>query len=217
MKVLAFGASRNVGYYASIALLKSGHSVVFQLRKTSVFDQDEDMKPFIQSGAAKVIQGDAMVEEDVRKAWTEANADNIPVDVILFTRPDADHLPLFSGGTPKFMLSKGFIIDPPNICSSALLNVLSVIPRFSPQPRLIALTSNGVTSDTHKKLPLAIKASYAMIQGPHADKLGWAERLGGKGGWLRSAVVVRPAVFTDGPEKGAYRVGEEVPGLWTVS
>lgn len=149
MKVLAFGASRNVGYYASIALLKSGHSVVFQLRNTSVFDQDEDMKPFIQSGAAKVIQGDAMIEEDVRKAWAEANADNIPVDVILFT----------VGGTPKFTLSKGFIIDPPNICSSALLNVLSVIPRSSPQPRLIALTSNGVTSDTHKKIPLAIKAS----------------------------------------------------------
>lgn len=85
MKVLAFGASKNVGYYTSTALLKSGHTVIFQLRNPSSFDQDEEMKPFIQSGSAKVVQGDAMVEQDVRKAWAEATADNIPVDVILFT------------------------------------------------------------------------------------------------------------------------------------
>ncbi|KAG8947127.1 hypothetical protein FRC04_010978 [Tulasnella sp. 424] len=196
MKVLAFGASKNVGYYASTAMLKSGHTVIFQLRNPSAFDQDEELKP----------------------VWAEATADNIPVDVILFA----------VGGTPKFTLSKAFIIDPPNICFSALLNVLSVIPRSSPQPRLIALTSNGVTSDTHNKNPLAIRASYALIQGPHADKLGmerlvqwsagWLETsLGGKEGWLQSAVVVGPAVFTDGPEKGVYKVGEDVSGLLPVS
>ncbi|KAG8997517.1 hypothetical protein FRB90_012491, partial [Tulasnella sp. 427] len=145
MKVLAIGASRNIGYMAALNILKGveGSTVVFQLRNVSAFDEDAEMQPFVKSGRAKLVKGDALVEDDVRKTWTEANADGVPVDVVLFT----------VGGTPKFTLNKGFVIDPPNLCTSALLNVLCALPRTRPQPKLVAITSNAVTPTTHDDLP----------------------------------------------------------------
>ncbi|KAG8995322.1 hypothetical protein FRB90_000209 [Tulasnella sp. 427] len=237
MKVLAIGASRNLGYFAALNILKGDESctVGFQLRNVSAFDEDAEMQQFVKSGRAKLIKGDALVEDDVRKTWNEANADAIPVDVVLFT----------VGGTPKFTLTRGLVIDPPNLCTSALLNVLSTLPRTQPQPKLIAITSNGVTPSTHGGLPFLSRAFYALITVPHADKFGmeralywsagwawkesdgepeahilphdWQARLGGQEGWLKDVVVVRPAILTDGVETGKWKAGVELPGLWTVS
>ncbi|KAG8925002.1 hypothetical protein FRC01_010811 [Tulasnella sp. 417] len=236
MKVLAIGASRNIGYFACIDLLKAGNTVIFQLRNVSAFDDDAEMKPFIESGKAKLIKGDALVQEDVRTTWTEANADG-PVDVVLLT----------VGGAAKFTLTKGFVINPPNLCTSALLNLLSVVPHdLATQPKIVAVTSNGVLAESHKNIPFLAKGFYALISVPHADKLGmervfhwsagwpeeswkdgdpeahilpqgWEERLGGKPGWLKSFVIVRPAILTDGEVTAKYKAGENVPGLWTIS
>ncbi|KAG8999961.1 hypothetical protein FRB90_011911 [Tulasnella sp. 427] len=237
MKVLAIGASRNIGYFASQNLLRAGNTVVFQLRNLSAFDNDVEMQSYVKSGMVKLVKGDALVEDDVRTAWNAANADGVPVDTVLLT----------VGGTPKFTLSEGFVINPPNLCSSALLNLLSVIPHDIPtQPKIVAVTSNGVTAESHKGIPCLAKGFYALITVPHADKLGmekvihwsagwsedswkdgepephilplgWEERLGGKRGWLKSIVVVRPAILTDGEAAGKYKVGEDLDGLWTVS
>ncbi|KAG9043886.1 hypothetical protein FS837_009032 [Tulasnella sp. UAMH 9824] len=237
MKVLAIGASRNIGYFAALNLLKAGNTVVFQLRNVSAFDQDEFMLPFIKSGQATLVKGDALVEDDVRTAWIEANADGLPVDTVL----------LSVGGTPRFTLSKGFVINPPNLCTTSLLNLLSVIPHDLPtQPKIVAVTSNGVTADSHKSIPFLAKGFYALISVPHADKLGmekvihwsagwsedswkdgnpeahilphgWESKLGGRAGWLKSIVVVRPAILTDGEEAAKYKAGEDLAGLWTVS
>ncbi|KAG8912075.1 hypothetical protein FRC01_005309 [Tulasnella sp. 417] len=235
MKVFAVGASRNIGYYSSLSLLKAGHTVVFQLRNTSCFDNDTEIQPFVASGHAKLVRGDAMVEEEVRTAWTEANADDVAVDLVLFT----------VGGPPIFKLTKGWVIDPLNLCSASILNVLSVLPRdpAQQQPRVIGVTSIGVTKDSHETLPFLFKGIYAMLAVPHADKLGmervihwsagwewkdkeppptllpegWKERLGGSEGWLKSAVIVRPAMLTDGVEKAKYKVGENLPGLYSIS
>lgn len=84
MKVFAIGASRNIGYHATVALLKQGHSVTYLLRRPEVFDADNDIKPFIDSGKVTIAKGDALVVEDVRKAWQVATADG-PVDVIIFS------------------------------------------------------------------------------------------------------------------------------------
>lgn len=46
---------------------------------------------------------------------------------------------------------------------------------------------------------------------------GWEARLGRKEGWLKAIAVVRPALLTDGAEKGKYRVGEKLPGTYTIS
>ncbi|KAG8940853.1 hypothetical protein FRC04_005004 [Tulasnella sp. 424] len=235
MKVFAVGASRNIGYYSSLSLLKAGHTIVFQLRNPSCFDNDAEIQPFVTSGEAKLVKGDAMVEEDVCSAWTEANADGEAVDVVLFS----------VGSFPKFSLTKGWVIDPINLCAVSIVNVLSVLPRdpAQQQPRLVAITSVGVTAESHAKLPFLFKPIFAMLAAPHADKLGmerviqwsagwewkdkdpkptilaegWKERLGGSEGWLKSAVIVRPAMLTDGVEKGKYKTGENPPGLYSIS
>ncbi|KAG8916063.1 hypothetical protein FRC00_000630 [Tulasnella sp. 408] len=236
MKVFAVGASRNIGYYSSLSLLKAGHSVVFQVRNPFCFDNDTEIQPFVASGHAKLIKGDAMVEEEVRNAWTEANADGTAVDLVLFT----------VGAPPIFAFTKGWVIDPLNLCSATILNVLSVLPRDpaqQQQPRLIAVTSVGVTKDSHARIPFLFRGIYAMLKVPHADKLGmekavhwsagwewrdkepsptllpegWKERLGGSEGWLKSAVIVRPTMLTDGPEKAKYKTGENLSGLYSIS
>ncbi|KIO27892.1 hypothetical protein M407DRAFT_231914 [Tulasnella calospora MUT 4182] len=228
MKVFAVGASRNVGYYSSLSLLKAGHTVAFQLRNPSCFDNDTEIQPFVASGHVKLIKGDAMVEEEVRNAWAEANADGVAVDLVLVT----------IGPPQKFTLTKGWVIDPLNLCSASILNVLSVLPRdpAQQQPRVIAVTSVGVTKESHAKLPFLFKGIYAMLAVPHADKLGmekaiywsagwectllpegWKERLGGSEGWLKSAVIVRPTMLTDGVEKAKYKTGENLSGLYSIS
>jgi len=84
---------------------------------------------------------------------------------------------------------------------------------------------------------------YAMIKLPHADKLGmeklihysagwkedwnedgpadgllpngWENRLGH--GWLKSVVIVRPPVFSEGEGKGKYRAGTDLKSVWMVN
>ncbi|KAG9031166.1 hypothetical protein FS837_003090, partial [Tulasnella sp. UAMH 9824] len=64
MKVLAIGASRNIGYFAALNLLRAGNTIIFQLRNISAFDEDAEMRPFVKSGQAKLVKGDALVEDD---------------------------------------------------------------------------------------------------------------------------------------------------------
>ncbi|KAG9016241.1 hypothetical protein FRB90_003633 [Tulasnella sp. 427] len=136
-KVLAIGASRNIGYLTSLNL-RAGNSVVSQLRNLAAFDNDSEMLPYVKSGLAKLVKGDALVEEDVRAAWIRANQDGLPVDAVL----------LSVGGAGTLSLTKGAVIGPPNICASSLLNLLAVIPHDLPtQPKIVAVTSNGATSD----------------------------------------------------------------------
>lgn len=102
VKVLTVGGSRNIGYFSSIRLLgrrdirissfpdaleDSGATVTFLLRTPSVFDKDETVQGYVRSGKARLVQGDALVKEDVQRAWTEARrgGDDTTVDFLLFT------------------------------------------------------------------------------------------------------------------------------------
>ncbi|KAG9016240.1 hypothetical protein FRB90_003632 [Tulasnella sp. 427] len=49
---------------------------------------------------------------------------------------------------------------------------------------------------------------------PHVLQKGWEDRLGGKAGWLKSFVVVRPAILTDGEELDEYKIGEDLADVW---
>lgn len=78
------------------------------------------------------------------------------------------------GATPdmsSFKLTKGFTINPPNITTKAILNVLCTMPDSSPRPKFITATSIGVTKDS--PFPFVYKPVYGyLIREPHADKLG---------------------------------------------
>lgn len=62
-----------------------GHSATLLLRKTEVFDDDERMKPHVESGRAQLVQGDALVEDDVKRAWEKATDFGRTVDFVVFT------------------------------------------------------------------------------------------------------------------------------------
>lgn len=224
MNVYALGASRNIGYFAAIRLLNKGATVTFLLRNTSVFDGDADIQPHISSGKAKLVQGDATSLDDVARGWSEAlSVGN--VDFVLFT----------VGATKlSFSLTQGAVINPHDLCSRAILNVLSTIPESQrapgTQPKIIAVSSTGVTKRSHKNLPLALKPMYSYVLGPaHVDKFGmehvlsycagmpwedadyrkdvvpadWTKMQGlPAAGSLKTVIVLRAGGLTDGPAKG---------------
>lgn len=121
-----------------------------------------------------------------------------------------------------------------------MLNLLRTMPasvRADP-PKLIALSSTGVTKASHNNLPLLMRVPYSwLLSQPHADKLGlervlvrcmgqqWEDKEPGaevlESGWERVSgtpeegslrglvMILRPALLTSGRCKGEYRVGEE--------
>ncbi|KAJ3524876.1 hypothetical protein NM688_g8488 [Phlebia brevispora] len=85
MNVFAIGASRNIGYFAAVRLLNKGATVTFLLRSPSVFDDDQVIQRYVQSGHARLIQGDGLNASDVAKAWELALEGSAHVDLVLFT------------------------------------------------------------------------------------------------------------------------------------
>ncbi|KAF8233080.1 hypothetical protein L208DRAFT_1268513 [Tricholoma matsutake] len=166
LNILVIGGSRNIGYLSAVRFLAVGSTVTFLLRSPSVFDTDQVIQGYVKSGTVRLIKGDALVQDDVQHAWDEA-ARGGDVDLLLFT----------VGGTPKFHPFKGFVISPANLVTQSLLNVLCTMPRSSPQPRVITLSSTGITHTSHAALPLLLKFFYGLlITVPHKDKFG-AERV----------------------------------------
>lgn len=134
------------------------------------------------------------------------------------------------------------------------MNALITMPRTEPQPRVITVSSIGLTKSSHAALPLLIKPVYGhFLEIPHRDKVGSERVIFHCGGWewnakddgepsddvmgpnwrqreglpapgsLKSALVIRPALLTDGecqadnPKKKGYRESEEELRGYTVS
>ncbi|OBZ69646.1 hypothetical protein A0H81_10196 [Grifola frondosa] len=157
--------------------------------------------------------------------------DDNSVDLVLFT---------VGAREGKVHLTRGFIIDIPDLCTKSLVNVLSTTPptSASSSPRFITISSIGVTRAAHAKLPFLLRLLYAfLLREPHADKLGaervaahvagweWrdeepiAEVLGAnwqnqaglpEQGQLKHFLVVRPALLTNG-ECQADKAGDKTP------
>lgn len=218
MNVFSVGASRNIGYYAATRLLEHGATVTFLLRSPSAFDGDEIIQKYVKSGKARLVKGDALNADDVAHGWeTARTAADGRIDAVLFT----------VGGLPNFKFSKGFILDPPNLCSKSFFNVLSTMPaelrESVSQPKFIVVASNGITHSSHKQLPIVVKPLYSfLLESPHADKFALERLIAHCAGWewsdgephpdvmplellsdanlpqLRHIIVLRPALLTDG-------------------
>ncbi|KAJ7772675.1 hypothetical protein DFH07DRAFT_1057458 [Mycena maculata] len=239
LNVLAFGASRNIGYFAAVRLLEQSATVTFLLRSPSVFDGDSTIQKYVQSGHARLIKGDALDEADTRRAWSEAGT----VDAVIF-----------SVGTypSSFSLTKGMLINPHNLCTRCMVNVLSTMPTSTSAtpPKFVVVSSTGLTPAAFKALPLLLKPLYATLGGPHRDKVGMERVIAHCAGWAwdpkndseptidlmgegwmervpvpgsLDVLVVRAGFLTDGPckaDKGkgkGYRVSEEETGGYTIS
>ncbi|TRM67898.1 hypothetical protein BD626DRAFT_395349 [Schizophyllum amplum] len=217
LSVLVLGGSKNIGYYAAVRLLAAGATVTFLLRNATVFDQDPVLQNAIMKGKARLVKGDALKKDDVAHAWAEAGKD-APVGVLLST----------VGGAPKVSLTKGVVLDPPNIVTQCVFNILCTMPKDAPQPRMVFVSSSGLTKRSHASIPVLLKPMYSyLLAGPHRDKMGqervlsycaglpwdegeaepaeeimgvkWQEREGlPAADSLKKVPVVRPALLTDG-------------------
>lgn len=77
------------------------------------------------------------------------------------------------GGTPKITLAHGAVIEPRNLCTQSILNVLCNMPPLEQGPKFIFVSSTGLTKASHENLPILFKPLYSwLLQIPHADKLG---------------------------------------------
>ncbi|KAI6036237.1 hypothetical protein BKA83DRAFT_30400 [Pisolithus microcarpus] len=198
IKVLTVGGSRNIGYYASLRLLDLGATVTFLLRSPSVFNDDAAIQRHVSSGKARLVKGNALVREDVERAWTEAakGDDNMPVDFLVFTVGES---------SPSRLLG----------LTRASHNNLPLL--LKPLYGYLLRDKCGVEE------VLAHCAGWPWEErdspGPEILGANWKER-------PKSVVVIRPALLTDGEcrgdgpvrDKQAYRVNEgDVSGSYTVS
>ena len=141
-----------------------------------------------------------------------------------------------TGGTPKFDLLRGFTMSPPDLVTRTLINTLSTLPAAFTPPKIIMVSTTGITKASHSSLPAFLKPLYAYaLREPHNDKAGaervisycagwpyedsnvkkdvlgkeeeWKEGLP-KPGKLSSTVVLRPVIFTDGECKADKVTGK---------
>lgn len=87
----------SMAYRPSVSLSAKGATVTFLLRSPSIFDNDERIQPYISSGTARIVKGDALKPEDVKRGWEVAlEAKGGAVDLLLFTlgtlTPSSPHM-----------------------------------------------------------------------------------------------------------------------------
>ncbi|KAF9445562.1 hypothetical protein P691DRAFT_675337 [Macrolepiota fuliginosa MF-IS2] len=168
--VLVFGGSRHIGYHAATRFLDSGATVTFLLRNPAALDDDSIVQKYVSTNRARLVKGDALIISDVQKAWDVATASQ-EVDLILCT--------IGFSGTPSFSILKGVQINPPNLLTASLLNLLSTMPSYpeNRSPKIILVSATGLHHKSRAGAPLLLRPLYSyFIQSPLADKLG-AERI----------------------------------------
>ncbi|KAH9917627.1 uncharacterized protein B0H18DRAFT_1123504 [Fomitopsis serialis] len=203
MNVFSIGASRNIGYHAARRLLAKGATVTFLLRSTSVFDNNQEIQAHIRAGTARLVKGDALKAEDGAKDGT--------IDLVIFT----------VGGLPSFQMTKGFLVNPPNLCAQSFLNLVITMPaslrRPSAQPRFIAVSSIGLSHAAHAELPLLLKPLYGYaLHQPHADKLAMEWVIAHCAGWEwahETPTGILSADWTSLPGLPAFGELEHVVGI----
>jgi hypothetical protein len=185
-----------------------------------------------------IHQGDAKAPFDVAKALVSPTNTSHLVDTIYFS----------VGVYPKFAFSliQPFPLTDPTICESAMAAIFSAIDQLGNQgitstssaekPRLIAISATA-SAELRRGLPwpwmMAPLYSW-LLSGPQTDKLKMEKLvLSDAGSHIWSFVIIRPAILTDGVERGVgnIRVGwewyidgvgerEKAPGPakgWTIS
>ncbi|KIY60850.1 hypothetical protein CYLTODRAFT_433640 [Cylindrobasidium torrendii FP15055 ss-10] len=160
----------------------------------------------------KPIKGDALQEADIKAAWDLASSAS-PVDLVVFS----------IGTMPNTCLTKGVIMDAPNLVTQCNLHVVRTIPLHA-KPQLVSISSYGVSKHGHKvAFPLLLKLPYSWLLALHTrTRLAWSV----PSSTAQNILVLRTALFTDGPcvagsgksGKAPYRVTirEDVRG-WTIS
>ncbi|KAL7417139.1 hypothetical protein BDY24DRAFT_376818 [Mrakia frigida] len=168
MQLLLLGASRNIGHHLARLLLSepSSSNTTLTLLLRRDLPETDALFPHIATGRVKIVKGDALVRDDVERAWVEAGAKSC--DAVVFTIGTPMDAPGFGIGLG------GVTLPVANLCTLSLLNVLSVIASTpGADPKLIGLSSTGLGPEAHKRLPIAFRSLYGwLLKQAHDDKDG---------------------------------------------
>lgn len=235
MHIFALGASRNIGYNASLRFLAKGDTVTFLLRSVATLETDQELKPYIESGKATLVKGDATSFDDVSVGWEKASSQGT-VDLVLFT---------IGGTQASFSITKGILMTPHNLCTEAILTTQRVIVQSrAPVPKFVVVSSTGLTRQSKAVMPLPLRPLYDwMLHAAHEDKrgleavihhgigipyeegetpgeailpAGWQDSLPAAG-WAKHSVIIRAALLTSGEATGKYRAAVGDFKSWTVA
>jgi len=107
------------------------------------------------------------------------------------------------------------VISPANLVTQSTLNVLCTMPQSDPQPKIITVTTRGVTRSSHAALPLLLKPLYSYLLGPAIeDKLGAERAIAYSAGWEWDAKDAgEPGEDIMGPGDWKKREGLPAPGV----
>lgn len=82
----------------------------------------------------------------------------------------------------------------------------------APQPKIVVLSSIGLTPVAHAALPLPMKPLYSMIAGPHRDKVGMERVVAYCAGWPWNAKTDSEPTTDIMGEDWMQRKGLPAPG-----
>ena len=193
------------------------------------------MKPYIESGKATLVKGNAMSFDDVSAAWKTASSQGT-VDLVLFT----------VGGTQgSFSITKGVVMTPHNVCTEAILATQrAIVQSGAPVPKFVVMSSTGLTRQSKAVMPLLLRPLYGWaLHLAHEDKrgleavihhgigipyeegetpgeailpAGWKESLPAAG-WAKHSVIIRASLLTSGEVTGKYRAAVGDFKSWKVT
>jgi len=150
------------------------------------------------------------------------------------------------GGTQaSFSITKGFLMTPANLCTEAILNTQrAIVQSGTPVPKLVVLSSTGLTRQSKAVLPILLRPLYDWaLHVAHEDKrgleavvhygigkpyeegetpgeailpAGWRDGFPATG-WAKHSVIIRAALLTDGEETNRYRAAVGDFKTWRVA
>ncbi|KAG6867891.1 hypothetical protein C0993_009774 [Termitomyces sp. T159_Od127] len=211
MNILIIGGSRNIGYYSALRFLEGEHTVTFLLRKTSIFDHDTKIQTALDSGQARLVQGDALVKEDIQRAWTSAIA---------------------HGKSGSCLLNS--LTTLPNLQTRIVIITSVGLTRTSHAglPLLLKVLYPYLLGAVHRDKIGAERlishcAGWEWNEGDIRSEIlaaNWEDtpRLPSRGS-VQEVLVIRPGLYTNGecladtPGGKKYRVSEDELGGWMIS
>ncbi|KAK0556932.1 hypothetical protein OC846_000776 [Tilletia horrida] len=246
MRVVFIGATAGCGLHAFVKLLNATdakHEAILLSRRPEEYKElltsQHGLSESVFDKQVWVVKGDATKLDDVRNLFHIAKTAG--ADGTSTAEPQVHAIVTSVGGKPKFGINPLIQLIPPNICESAAKTLLEAIELDFPaslgpdvQPRVIAITSNGMGKSGHASLPLALKPMYSwMLKEPHADKeemekaLHRAAKLqhpdfnptlGDEPLKLHRLTILRPSLLTDGPcSDKEVRAAPTLKGAYFIS
>lgn len=200
--ILFLGATGGCGLAALRHSLAAGHTCIALCRTPSKLTAK---LPADQQGKAnlRTEQGNAHDVDAVARCLAHPTRPGALVDAVVFS----------IGGA--FQPAK-MTIDDPNVCEKGMQALLDALARPRPgaeagaakkKPRVIAISSTGITNLGRDVPVLFIPMYHIMLKDPHKDKKAMeALLIASDADWT----LVRPSLLTDGPESDTkVRAGVE--------